>query len=66
MKTIVDQFGRIMLPLAIRERMNIPVGSIVEFVETEHGLIIRPTAQANASEGAWRYESEEKQAASAT
>ena len=41
-ETIVDRFGRIVIPKKIREDFNLQAGTQVRFEESEQGIVIKP------------------------
>ena len=41
-ETIVDRFGRIVIPKKIRDDFNLRAGSQIRFEETEQGIVLKP------------------------
>ena len=41
-ETIVDRFGRIVIPKKIREHFNLEAGTQVRFEESEEGIVLKP------------------------
>lgn len=41
-ETIVDRFGRIVIPKKIREDFNLEAGTPVRFEESEQGIVLKP------------------------
>ena len=41
-ETIVDRFGRIVIPKKIRENFNLEAGTQVRFEESEQGIVLKP------------------------
>lgn len=41
-ETIVDRFGRIVIPKKIRDDFNLKAGSRIRFEETEQGIVLKP------------------------
>ena len=41
-ETIVDRFGRIVIPKKIRDDFNLKAGSQIRFEETEQGIVLKP------------------------
>ncbi|MEJ2101285.1 MAG: AbrB/MazE/SpoVT family DNA-binding domain-containing protein [Desulfobacterales bacterium] len=41
-ETIVDRFGRIVIPKKIREDFNLQAGTQVRFEESKQGIVIKP------------------------
>ena len=41
-ETIVDRFGRIVIPKKIREDFNLEAGTQIRFEESEQGIVLKP------------------------
>lgn len=41
-ETIVDQFGRIVIPKKIRDDFNLEPGTQIRFEESEQGIVLKP------------------------
>lgn len=41
-ETIVDRFGRIVIPKKIRDDFNLQAGSQIRFEESEQGIVLKP------------------------
>ena len=41
-ETIVDRFGRIVIPKKIRDNFNLETGTQVRFEESEQGIVLKP------------------------
>ena len=41
-ETIVDRFGRIVIPKKIREDFNLEAGTQIRFEESELGIVLKP------------------------
>jgi AbrB family looped-hinge helix DNA binding protein len=44
-KLTIDKFGRIVLPKAIRMRLGLSAGTLIEATESAGGLLLRPLTQ---------------------
>jgi AbrB family looped-hinge helix DNA binding protein len=55
-KTTVDAAGRVLIPKALRERMHLGSGDVLEIESTDDNLILRPVraaAQIQKERGVW-------------
>jgi len=41
-ETIVDRFGRIVIPKKIRDDFNLEAGTQIRFEESEQGIVLKP------------------------
>ena len=41
-ETIVDRFGRIVIPKKIRDDFNLETGTQIRFEESEQGIVLKP------------------------
>ena len=41
-ETMVDRFGRIVIPKKIREDFNLEAGTQIRFEESEQGIVLKP------------------------
>jgi AbrB family looped-hinge helix DNA binding protein len=41
-ETIVDRFGRIVIPKKIRDDFNLEAGTQIRFEESEEGIVLKP------------------------
>jgi AbrB family looped-hinge helix DNA binding protein len=41
-ETIVDRFGRIVIPKKIRDNFNLQTGTQIRFEESEQGIVLKP------------------------
>ena len=41
-ETMVDRFGRIVIPKKIREDFNLEAGTQIRFEESEEGIVLKP------------------------
>jgi AbrB family looped-hinge helix DNA binding protein len=41
-ETIVDRFGRIVIPKKIREEFNLEAGTQIRFEESDQGIVLKP------------------------
>lgn len=44
MKTVIDRFGRVVVPKTIRQGLGLEAGSELEITETGDAIVLRPTS----------------------